>query len=59
MGDSVKDVDRSLYDFRYDEDDFYRIESGLTRDIVLRIAEEKKDPAWMRNFRLKSLEIYN
>ncbi|MBO5564335.1 MAG: Fe-S cluster assembly protein SufB [Lachnospiraceae bacterium] len=59
MGDTVRDVDRSLYDFRYDEDDFYRIESGLTKDIVLRIAKEKNDPAWMRDFRLKSLEIYN
>lgn len=55
----VADVDRSLYDFRYDEKDAYRIESGLTPEIVRQISEEKHDPDWMLDFRLKSLEIYN
>ena len=57
----VEDIDRSLYDFRYEEKDgeFYKIKEGLTEDIVLEISEKKKDPEWMRDFRLKSLEIYN
>ncbi|MGO4971470.1 Fe-S cluster assembly protein SufB [[Clostridium] aminophilum] len=55
----VADVDRSLYDFRYEEKDAYRIESGLTPEIVKQISEEKHDPDWMLDFRLKSLEIYN
>ena len=55
----VADVDRSLYDFRYEEKDAYRIESGLTPEIVRQISEEKHDPDWMLDFRLKSLEIYN
>ena len=46
----VEDVDRSLYDFRYDENDkdFYKVDSGLTPEIVEQISEEKNDPKWMR-----------
>ena len=57
----VEDVDRSLYDFRYDENDkdFYKVDSGLTPEIVEQISEEKNDPKWMRDLRLKSLEIFN
>ena len=57
----INDVNRSLYDFRYEENekDFYRIESGLSPEIVKKLSEEKGDPAWMHEFRLKSLEEYN
>ena len=57
----VEDIDRSLYDFRYEEKEgeFYKIKEGLTEDIVLEISEKKNDPKWMRDFRLKSLEIYH
>ena len=57
----VADIDRSLYDFRYAESDkdFYKIRKGLDESVVLRISEEKQDPAWMREFRLKSLALFN
>ena len=57
----VEDIDRSLYDFRYEEKEgeFYKIKEGLTEDIVLEISEKRNDPKWMRDFRLKSLEIYH
>ena len=55
----VEDIDRSLYDFRNEDKDAYRIQEGLTREIVEQISREKHDPEWMREFRLKSLEIYN
>ncbi len=55
----VEDIDRSLYDFRYSDDDFYKVRGGLTAEIVEEISREKNDPAWMRDFRLKSLEVYN
>ena len=57
----VNDINRSLYDFRYEESDkdFYRMESGLSEDIIKKISEEKDDPQWMREFRLNSLKIYN
>ena len=55
----VEDIDRSLYDFRYSDDDFYKVKGGLTAETVEEISREKNDPAWMRDFRLKSLEVYN
>ena len=53
------DINRSVYDIKNEENDSYRIKQGLTPEIVEKISEEKHDPAWMREFRLKSLEIYN
>lgn len=57
----VQDVDHSIYDFRYEEkdEDYYKIRKGLDESIVLKISEEKKDPEWMRDFRLKCLRIFN
>lgn len=55
----VGDIDRSLYDFRYEEKDSYRVENGLTPEIVNEISDKKNDPEWMRKFRLSCLDIYN
>ena len=55
----VDDINRSVYDIKDEEKDAYRIDGGLTEDIVLKISVEKHDPEWMRDFRLKSLKIYN
>lgn len=55
----VKDIDRSMYDFRYSEDDAFKLQEGLTPEIVAEISKEKNDPQWMADFRQKSLEIYN
>lgn len=55
----VHDIDRSMYDFRYSEDDAFKLKEGLTSDIVEQISKEKNDPQWMADFRQKSLEIYN
>lgn len=54
----VDDVNRSIYDIRNEEKDVYRIEEGLTPAIVEKISEEKHDPQWMHDFRLKALDIY-
>ena len=55
----VEDVSRSVYDIRNEEKDVYRVDEGLTEAIVSQISKEKNDPAWMQNFRLESLKIYN
>ena len=54
----VADIDRSLYDFRFDDADSYKVKSGLTEDIIREISREKGDPDWMRDFRLASLHIF-
>ncbi|MDO5028293.1 MAG: Fe-S cluster assembly protein SufB [Bacillota bacterium] len=48
-----------MYDFRYEDKDNYKVEGGLTEEIVEEISKEKKDPDWMRDLRLRSLRIYN
>ena len=55
----MEDIDRSMYDFRKEEKDVYRVNEGLTPEIVEQISKEKKDPAWMQLFRLQSLQIYH
>ena len=55
----VQDVDRSFYDFRYEDRDNYKVESGLTEEIIREISREKNDPEWMLQFRLRSLEIFH
>ncbi len=56
---TVEDIDRSLYDFKDSEEGFYKVNEGLTPEIVEQISKEKNDPDWMRQFRLESLEVYN
>ena len=58
---NIHDINQDFYNFRYEESEkeFYRIESGLNPEIVKKLSEEKGDPEWMREFRLKSLEQYN
>lgn len=55
----IEDVNRSIYDIHNDEKDMYKVNQGLTADIVEQISREKHDPEWMRQFRLDSLDIYN
>lgn len=55
----VADIERSIYDIKDDEKDAYKVNEGLTPDIVQKISEEKHDPQWMQLFRLQALQIYN
>ena len=55
----VSDIDRNIYNIKDEEKDNYRIEGGLTPEIVEHLSREKHDPEWMKEFRLKSLDIFN
>ena len=55
----VADIDRTVYDIKDDEKDAYKLQAGLTPEIVQKISDEKNDPAWMQLFRLQSLQLYN
>ena len=60
--DALRSQDsQSMYDFKNEEsaEHFFREEDGFTEDIVLRISAEKREPDWMRDFRLKCLKIYD
>jgi len=46
------------YDFRVDERYVFKARKGLDRDIVAEISAMKNEPEWMRDFRLKALEVF-
>ncbi len=46
------------YDFRNEERYVFKAKKGLSRQVVAEISEMKGEPPWMRDFRLKSLEIF-
>jgi Fe-S cluster assembly protein SufB len=47
------------YDFRTESKYVFKARKGLDADIVHQISEIKGEPSWMRDFRLRSLEIFN
>ena len=47
------------YDFRTESKYVFKARKGLDSDIVSQISEMKNEPAWMRDFRLRSLEIFH
>ena len=55
----MKEEKQQIADIKDREDDFYKIDAGLTPALVEQISKEKNDPEWMKEFRLHSLEIYN
>ena len=56
---NIHTPDQSPYDFKYGEEGFYRNQTGLTEEIVIKLSEDKNDPEWMREFRLQALKTYN
>ena len=41
------------YDFRTDSPAVFKARKGVDAEIVAQISDMKKEPAWMRDFRLK------
>ena len=55
----VEDINRNIYDI-VDKDDYdFKMQKGITKEIVEEISKQKNDPEWMREFRLKALEVYD
>ncbi|WP_409945106.1 Fe-S cluster assembly protein SufB [Leptotrichia wadei] len=55
----IADIERGVYDIKDEEHYRYKVEKGLTPEIIEKISERKNEPEWMREFRLKALEVYN
>lgn len=55
----IEDVDRGIYDIKNEVRYSYKVQNGLTPEIIMQISKEKNEPEWMTEFRLKSLQIYN
>ena len=55
----VDDIDRNIYDIKNKDNYDYKIKKGLTLATVSEISKQKNDPDWMRDFRIKALNVYN
>jgi Fe-S cluster assembly protein SufB len=55
--DGIGEINK--YDFRTESKYVFKARKGLDSDIVSQISEMKNEPAWMRDFRLRSLEIFH
>src|SRR3989344_35575 len=49
---------KQKYGFSMPKSYLYRSKKGLNREVVKSISEIKKEPSWMLEFRLKSLDIF-
>lgn len=54
----VLQKDYSKYDFKNPENYFFKTKKGLNEKIVEEISNMKKEPKWMLDFRLKSLQHF-
>ncbi len=54
--DQIGEINK--YNFRTETHGVFKARKGLDREIVEQISEIKQEPAWMRDFRLKSLEVF-
>ena len=55
----VADIERGVYDIKDEVKYKYKVQKGLTEEIIRKISARKNEPEWMLNFRLKALEVYN
>jgi len=46
------------YNFRTETKGIFRAKKGLNRDVVHQISDIKDEPDWMREFRLRSLDVF-
>lgn len=55
----LDEINRNIYDIKNKDDYDFKIKKGLTPEIIEEISKQKNDPEWMKEFRLKALEVYN
>ena len=58
MKTKLEEINRNIYDIKNKDEYDFKIKKGLTPEIIKEISKQKKDPEWMKKFRLKALEVY-
>ncbi len=54
----IDDFDTNFYDFKNPDDYAYKINKGMTKEIVEEISSLKGEPGWVKDIRLKALKTY-
>ena len=55
----IDEINRNIYDIKNKDEYDFKIKKGLTPEIIEEISKQKNDPDWMRQFRLKALQVYH
>lgn len=55
----LDEINRNIYDIKNKDEYDFKIKKGLASEIIEEISKQKNDPEWMKEFRLKALEVYN
>ena len=55
----LDEINQNFYDFRNADNYAFKMEKGLSEDIVRDISKQKNEPKWVLDIRLKALETYN
>ena len=55
-GEEIGEINK--YDFRTQTEAVFKARKGLDKEIVAQISEMKNEPGWMRDFRQRSLEVF-
>ena len=58
MKTKLEKINRNIYDIKNKDEYDFKIKKGLTPEIIKEISKQKNDPEWMKEFRLKALEVY-
>ena len=58
MKTKIKEINRNIYNIKNKDNYEFKIKKGLTAEIINEISKQKNDPDWMREFRLKALQVY-
>ena len=58
MKTKLDEINRTIYDIKNKDEYDFKIKKGLTPEIIKEISKQKNDPEWMKEFRLKALEVY-
>ena len=54
----IEEINRNIYDIKNQDDYEFKMQKGLSREIVEEISKRKNEPDWMLEIRLKALEMY-
>ena len=54
----IDEINRNIYDIKNQDDYEFKMQKGLSREIVEEISKRKNEPDWMLEIRLKALEMY-
>ena len=59
MKTNLDEINRNIYDIKNKDEYDFKIQKGLTKEIIEEISKQKNEPDWMLEIRLKALETYN